>query len=194
MKLLAVAFAVGGLFFVQYIAKLLFRRKSLLFSMALLQLLFAILLWVLFKVNFSFAVRFDGIVWFSVLIIIMIILGRFLGAQSIRLPRYLKSKDIVAIALLLPLSEELIFRGTVLSALPIPALNALIFTCIHLPNIFLSKLERFSVFNLAYRFAVGMIFADATLKSGSIFPALFYHVANNSLALLISNRPQRLNI
>ncbi|RKX39689.1 MAG: hypothetical protein DRP20_00245, partial [Thermotogae bacterium] len=70
MKLLAVAFAVGGLFFVQYIAKLLFRRKSLLFSMALLQLLFAILLWVLFKVNFSFAVRFDGIVWFSVLIVI----------------------------------------------------------------------------------------------------------------------------
>lgn len=194
MRLLAVVFAVGGLFFVQYISKLLFRRKSFLFSMALLQLLLAVLLWVLFKVNFSFAVRFDGVVWFSTLIIIMVIFGRFLGAQSVRLPRYLKIKDIAAIAFLLPLSEELIFRGTVLSVLPIPSLNALIFTCIHLPNIFLSKIERFSVFNLAYRFAVGIIFANATLKSISIFPAVFYHVANNGLALLISNRPQRLNI
>lgn len=194
MRLLAVVFAVGGLFFVQYISKLLFRRRSFLFSMALLQLLLAVLLWVLFKVNFSFAVRFDGIVWFSTLIIIMVIFGRFLGAQSVRLPRYLKIKDIAAIAFLLPLSEELIFRGTVLSVLPIPTLNALIFTCIHLPNIFLSKIERFSVFNLAYRFAVGIIFANATLKSNSIFPAVFYHVANNGLALLISNRPQRLNI
>lgn len=194
MRLLAVVFAVGGLFFVQYISKLLFRRKSFLFSMALLQLLLAVLLWVLFKVNFSFAVRFDGVVWFSTLIIIMVIFGRFLGAQSVRLPRYLKIKDIAAIAFLLPLSEELIFRGTVLSVLPIPSLNALIFTCIHLPNIFLSKIERFSVFNLAYRFAVGIIFANATLKSNSIFPAVFYHVANNGLALLISNRPQRLNI
>lgn len=194
MRLLAVVFAVGGLFFVQYISKLLFRRRSFLFSMALLQLLLAVLLWVLFKVNFSFAVRFDGVVWFSTLIIIMVIFGRFLGAQSVRLPRYLKIKDIAAIAFLLPLSEELIFRGTVLSVLPIPTLNALIFTCIHLPNIFLSKIERFSVFNLAYRFAVGIIFANATLKSNSIFPAVFYHVANNGLALLISNRPQRLNI
>jgi len=194
VRLLAVVFAVGGLFFVQYISKLLFRRKSFLFSMALLQLLLAVLLWVLFKVNFSFAVRFDGVVWFSTLIIIMVIFGRFLGAQSVRLPRYLKIKDIAAIAFLLPLSEELIFRGTVLSVLPIPSLNALIFTCIHLPNIFLSKIERFSVFNLAYRFAVGIIFANATLKSNSIFPAVFYHVANNGLALLISNRPQRLNI
>lgn len=83
-----------------------------------------------------------------------------------------------------PLVEELLFRGALLSALlrrmgtgPAIAVSAVLFACVHLPDL---GLLWYAVPNLALLAAV---LAWLRLRSGSLWPAVVAHGVNNLLAV-----------
>lgn len=118
-----------------------------------------------------------------------LILGSFENPQADTITggRPLASGELVAalllVAILVPFVEELFFRGMVyplmrahMGALPAMALNALCFAAVHFIPLLIPGL-----------FVVGMLLAYLRERSGSIWPSVFYHMLQNSLALLAIN-------
>ncbi len=171
----------------QNLSKLL--RKNRIQFIAFCQLLYAVVLFVFLRVPYTFKIQFKGLIPFLVAFGAMILLGGFLKAEQIRFYKKISFVDLIFMGILLPISEEIIFRGAVLSLIPDVFINALIFSFIHLSNVF-SKIERFSIFNFAYRFAVGYIFAYSVLSTKSLFCALLCHVLNNSVSLFVLMRSE----
>ena len=90
---------------------------------------------------------------------------------------------LLLVAGLVPLVEELFFRGMVyplmrarMGALPAIALNALLFALVHFVPLLIPGL-----------FVVGMLLAYLRERSGSIWPSVLYHTLQNSLALFAIN-------
>lgn len=88
----------------------------------------------------------------------------------------------LAIGLLAPLSEEIVFRGAVLRSLlaaqkkPITAIaiSALLFSLVHL-----------NPAQMPHAFLVGLLLGWMYWRTGSIVPAVAYHWTNNSVAYII---------
>jgi hypothetical protein len=102
--------------------------------------------------------------------------GQPLGAGEL-------AAGLLLIAGLVPLVEELFFRGMVyplirarMGALPAVALNALLFALVHFIPLLIPGL-----------FVVGMLLAYLRERSGSIWPSVLYHMLQNSLALIAIN-------
>ncbi|MFN4190000.1 MAG: lysostaphin resistance A-like protein [Pseudothermotoga sp.] len=185
MVFLIILIILSGMMILQNLSKL-FRRNKLLF-VTLCQLSYSIILFIILRVPYTFKVQFKGFVPFLLVFGIMVFLGGFLGAEQIRFYKKISSTEIILIGILLPISEEIIFRGVILSFLPNIFLNALIFSCIHLVNA-ISKMERLSPFNFVYRFIVGYIFAYSVMNTQSLFCGILSHVMNNSVGLLLLSR------
>ncbi|MCA2980054.1 MAG: CPBP family intramembrane metalloprotease [Myxococcaceae bacterium] len=86
---------------------------------------------------------------------------------------------VLAVAVLAPLAEELLFRGVLvrglverLSPLATAVVSGFIFSAYHLDPV-----------GFLPRFAIGIMLALLVLKSGSLWPAIAAHAANNALAL-----------
>jgi membrane protease YdiL (CAAX protease family) len=84
-----------------------------------------------------------------------------------------------------PLVEELLFRGVLLSAMMrfVPAstataASALLFACVHLPDL------NFLWYALPNLMLLGVVLAWLRLRSGSIWPAVLAHAVNNALAVV----------
>lgn len=91
----------------------------------------------------------------------------------------------LAIGLLAPLAEEIVFRGAILRALlrasHLPvwgaiSLSALLFALIH-----------FNPAQMPHAFVVGMLLGWMYWRTGSILPGMAYHWANNSVAYVVYN-------
>lgn len=87
---------------------------------------------------------------------------------------------LVLVAGLVPFAEELLFRGMLYPLLrrrfsPLLAipLNAAIFAVVHVIPLIIPGL-----------FVVGLLLAYLRERSGSVWPSIFYHVLQNSLALI----------
>lgn len=102
--------------------------------------------------------------------------GRPLGRGEI-------AAGLLLVAGLVPLAEELFFRGMIypllrarMGAAPAIALNALLFALVH----FIPPL-------IPALFVVGALLAYLRERSGSIWPSVLYHTLQNSLALIAIN-------
>jgi hypothetical protein len=90
----------------------------------------------------------------------------------------------LAIGLLAPLAEELVFRGAILRALldshyrPVTAIavSALLFAAIHM-----------NPAQLPHAFLIGLLLGWMYWRTGSILPGMAFHWANNSVAYVIYN-------
>lgn len=165
---------------------ILFRKARMPF-IALSQTIYALFLSFLLKMPYTLQIRFRGFFYFLLIFAIMVFLGGVLKAEQMRFYRKISFLDFLFIGVLLPVSEELIFRGAILSLLPNTILNAAIFSFLHLANV-LNKMERFSIFNFLYRFTVGCIFAYSVMSTQSLFCPILCHIINNSAGLLALSR------
>ena len=89
----------------------------------------------------------------------------------------------LAIGLLAPLAEEIVFRGAILRSLlekmspwTAIALSALLFAVFHL-----------NPAQMPHAFLVGLLLGWMYWRTGSILPGMAYHWANNSAAYVIYN-------
>ena len=91
----------------------------------------------------------------------------------------------LAIGLLAPLSEEVVFRGAILKSLlrvqRLPvwgaiAISAVLFALVHL-----------NPAQMPHAFLVGLLLGWMYWRTGSILPGMAYHWANNSVAYIIYN-------
>lgn len=91
----------------------------------------------------------------------------------------------LSIGLLAPLSEEIVFRGTILKSLLTSsklsawgaiALSALMFAIIHM-----------NPAQMPHAFVIGLLLGWMYWRTGSILPGMAYHWANNSVAYIIYN-------
>lgn len=146
-------------------------------------------------------VRPVGVVWITLAVVLGFVLplaaGRLteLLAQGHAVPQDVKqlgaSADTawrlalaVVVVTLGPITEELLFRGLLLSALlrrmrPFAAVlvSALVFAAAHLPDL---HWLWYGVPNLAL---LGIAFAWLRLRSGSLWPAIIAHACNNLLVM-----------
>jgi len=171
----------------QNLSKLVRRHKIPFISIC--QLLYAVALYFFMDVPYTFTVQFKGFFYFLLVFATMVFLGDLLKAQQMRFYKKISFSDLLFIGIALPVSEEIIFRGALLFLLPSVLLNAAIFSCVHLANVF-SRMEKFSVFNFAYRFAAGYIFAYSAISTQSLFCPILCHVLNNSVGLLMLSRSE----
>ena len=89
--------------------------------------------------------------------------------------------SIPSISLLLPASEEMVFRGCLMKEIGLLP-SSVLFSAFHLLNV-LTGIEKFQIYPLLARFLVGWVFGVVTLSSGSLFPAILFHSAINTLAI-----------
>ncbi len=91
----------------------------------------------------------------------------------------------VSIGLLAPLSEELVFRGTILKSLLSSsrlstwgaiAISAVLFALIHM-----------NPAQMPHAFIIGLLLGWMYYRTGSILPGIAYHWVNNSAAYIIYN-------
>ncbi len=89
----------------------------------------------------------------------------------------------VAIGLLAPLSEEIVFRGAILkSLLGVERLGA--WGAIALSAVFFS-LAHFNPAQMPHAFLIGLLLGWMYWRTGSILPGVAYHWANNSAAYIL---------
>ena len=132
--------------------------------------------------------------WSVVAALGLIVPSSWLQEQMPELPNLMENEfdmllqnrwGYVAIGLLAPLSEEIVFRGAILKSLlqssRIPvwaaiALSALMFAIIHM-----------NPAQMPHAFAIGLLLGWMYWRTGSILPGMAYHWANNSVAYVVSN-------
>jgi len=185
LNILLAALILSGMIVLQNLS-ILFRKTRMSF-IALSQIIYALFLSLPLKIPYTLQIRFKGFFYFLLIFAIMVFLGGVLKAEQMRFYRKISFLDFLFIGVLLPVSEELIFRGAVLFLLPNTILNAAIFSFLHLANV-LNKMERFSIFNFLYRFTVGYIFAYSVMSTQSLFCPILCHIINNSAGLLALSR------
>ncbi len=159
--------------------------KNQLFWESTISLFTVLTLWLVFKppYTFEFSLKFW---WIFAGILVFEFFVFKLEEQTVPSWILKDPRVIISIVLISPIAEEMFFRGVVLSMLESPVWNGLIFAAFHLVN--LLGFERFSIGVLITRFSLGFVMALATAKSGSVFPAILYHIANNALAVLANLR------
>ena len=123
-------------------------------------------------INFS-PVPFDPLPFFLVIPLLISDTEVFIPVTRYSIP---------AISFLLPASEEMVFRGCLMKEIGLLP-SSVLFSALHLLNVF-SGIEKFQVYPLLSRFIVGWAFGVVTLSSGSLFPAILFHSAINTLAIV----------
>lgn len=89
--------------------------------------------------------------------------------------------DIVLVALLPAICEELVFRGTIMNGLKkygttlMIVLSGLIFSIMHL-----------SIEQSIYQFVLGMVLASVSMITGSVVASMILHFFNNALVLALN--------
>jgi membrane protease YdiL (CAAX protease family) len=103
----------------------------------------------------------------------------------------------LVIALLAPVTEELLFRGILLQAvLPsrprsAPWIVAAVFAIFHVFGL-AGDLLRALILTMPVFFVVGLILANMTLRRGRLGPAIFLHAGFNLLGILLLLLPEEL--
>jgi len=105
------------------------------------------------------------------------LLQRFLNVEGLGWLAF----NLVFLALVPALCEELLFRGALMSVLQkmirnkhlVVILTAIIFSAIHM-----------QFFSFLSRFALGLVLGYATIYSGSLFPAIAAHFVNNAFSVV----------
>ncbi len=129
--------------------------------------------------NFTFRVSFN--LWWVFLILLT---SSLLVDSELPFPRiYCSVKTFIVISLMGPLSEELIFRGVLLSLNDNVLLNATIFSLLHF-----NPKPKENWFTLIYAFFFGLVAGESVLSSESLFCAILFHVLNNSLEFILKCR------
>jgi len=132
------------------------------------------------------------LVWSVVAALGAVIPAMWLQEQMPELPNWVESEfdmilqkrwGYVAIGLLAPLAEEVVFRAAILRQLlgrlspwTAIALSALLFALIHL-----------NPAQMPHAFLVGLLLGWMYWRTGSILPTMAYHWANNSVAYVVYN-------
>ncbi len=117
-------------------------------------------------------------------VLFFLILPLLFQESEVDLP--IAPSTFIPIALLLPFSEEVLFRGCLLRDLGL-LWSSLIFSLLHLLNV-LSGFEKFKLYPLIARFLAGVAFGIMTLQSGSLFPSILSHALVNALAFFSYRR------
>ena len=93
---------------------------------------------------------------------------------------------LVILALLVPLGEELLFRGfmvpllrQVSNAAVAVLVSTVAFTLLHIGP------DSSTIVSFSYVFGMGVLLATTTLLTQSIWPAVLVHIANNSVAIFV---------
>lgn len=159
--------------------------------MSFFQISYSLVVFAILRVSYTFQINLKGFLSFFIIFTIMILLGNLLKASQMRIYKKISLQEFLTLGIVLPFSEELIFRGVILFLVPNSLVNATIFSLVHGVNIF-SKIESFSIFNFVYRFVVGYIFANSVLKTQSLFSAVVCHIINNLVGLLILSRSEHI--
>ncbi len=91
-------------------------------------------------------------------------------------------QSVVCTAILVPIMEEIVFRGFVFSRLDkaMPTVLAVIITSVLFGAI------HGSILWAAWAAAVGVVLNIVRIKSGSLIPAIILHVCNNTSSLILS--------
>lgn len=182
LKFAEVFIILAGLVAIQNLFRLVgFRLRLVYLSIA--QISYSVLIYTR-RPLFGFSPHLRGFIPFALLFAFTMFLGKFLGAKAANVNFKPSTANMLTLGLLLPVSEELLFRGAILALFPNAFVNGLIFSAMHLFNV-VSNFELFSYYNVIYRFVVGFIFADSTLKTGSLFSAAVCHIINNCLGILL---------
>ncbi len=99
---------------------------------------------------------------------------------------------VLGVALLAPLSEELIFRGLLLRSLlarrgPVPALviSSLVFAAFHLLGLEPDGFLRAAVVVLLQTFLVGLVLGRLAIRYGNLGRSIFTHAGFNLLAVVL---------
>ncbi len=182
LKLAEVFFILAGLAVIQNLFRFVGFRSRLVY-LSIAQISYSALIYIR-QPMFGFSPHLKGFIPFALLFAFTMILGKFLGAKAANVNIKPSTTNMLTLGLLLPVSEELLFRGAILTLYPNAFVNGLIFSAIHLFNV-VSGFEPFSYYNMIYRLAAGFIFADSTLKTGSLFSATVCHILNNCLGILL---------
>ncbi len=183
MKFIFYLFSLIGFIGVQKVVTK--SRFSNLFLLAgIAQLCYSVLLFLIFGVNYNFQIQFVGFWWFILVFSVTLVFGSLLKASQTKIPQGFGFQLFLSVGILLPISEEILFRGVLLHIYPNSIMNAATFALVHLLNVF-SKFEGFSLYNLAYRLIVGYIFSLSVLRTNSLFCSTLCHVLNNLVGLTI---------
>lgn len=89
---------------------------------------------------------------------------------------------ILAVVLIIPIYEELIFRGFMWSALVNSKLG-IVGACLITSGVFAWVHFQYGVVELMMIFALALLFGMARLYSGSLKLPIFLHITNNSMAM-----------
>lgn len=130
------------------------------------------------------------LVWAVIAALGMIIPMTWLQENMPELPNWIEDQQemllgnywgYLAIGLLAPLAEEIVFRGAILRTLlttarPMAAIiiSALLFALVHM-----------NPAQMPYAFIAGLLLGWMYWRTGSILPGMAYHCANNSVAYII---------
>lgn len=101
------------------------------------------------------------------------------NSQLMNIPLW---QSIVCTAIIVPIMEEIVFRGFVFSRLDkaMPTVLAVIITSV------LFGLIHGSVLWAAWAAAVGVVLNIVRIKTGSLVPAIIVHICNNTTSLILS--------
>jgi len=105
--------------------------------------------------------------------------GELQDLQSVLTPLSQRLLALVVLGLLPALCEEVAFRGLILTGL---ARRFKPWTAILLSS-FLFSLYQMNVFQLVPHFVQGVVLGLLVLRTGSLFPAMVFHLVNNLLAV-----------
>ena len=142
-------------------------------------------LWMLYRPSYSLTPSFD--LWWAFALTLVVEVSIFRSERAVLPKWFLRDPMVlVSVTVLSPIAEEMFFRGLVLHFTGSALWSSVIFSLFHVVNLF--GFERFSLGAFVFRFVLGLIFAVATLSSGSLFPAVFYHVVNNTLTVVLMLR------
>lgn len=172
-------------------------KESLGWIMTLSSLI-CILLFILLKhFHIRYSLKFKGCSWRFVPIVtiasVLGILGLDITQEYLNLPNLLekdmlsmcnKTEGIIAIAVLGPITEELVFRGVICGTLL--RNGAGVWTSI-LVSAFIFGLIHINPAQVPFAMAIGVILAILYYKTGSLIPSILLHIANNSVAVVIMN-------
>jgi membrane protease YdiL (CAAX protease family) len=133
--------------------------------------------------------------YFVVPCVPVILNGLALAVSGIAQPRFAAILLFLGTALLVGFVEETYFRGMILRALlsrgPWPAvlISSVLFGFLHLLNVISGANLAATFVQVAYALGIGMMFAAAALRTGTILPLIVIHAATDFLGFLALNSP-----
>lgn len=148
--------------------------------------------WAEVSLNWLLTKQWTVLVWAVIAALGLVIPITWLQEQMPELPNWIEDDlqmlmssywGYLAIGLLAPLAEEVVFRGAVLRSLLTQmkpwtaiAISALLFSIVHM-----------NPAQMPFAFLAGILLGWMYWRTGSILPGMAYHWANNSAAYVIYN-------